>query len=161
MTDMLVKLYTLPELEPVLARQKAAGVEIRRAMAAEKQVVVNWIAKNFEPGWASEAEAAFAQQPIACFIAVDKGQLVGFACHDVTCKNFFGPTGVSDSQRGRGLGQALLLACLHAMAGQGYAYAIIGGVGPVEFYAKTVGAVVIEGSDPGIYQGMLKRDLEQ
>ena len=155
MTDMLVKLYNLPALEPVLAQQKAAGVEIRRAMAAEKQLVVNWVAQTFQPGWASECEVAFAQQPIACFIAIEHGQLAGFACHDATCKNFFGPTGVSDSQRGRGLGKALLLACLHAMAGQGYAYAIIGGVGPVEFYAKTVGAVVIADSDPGIYRGML------
>ena len=43
------------------------------------------------------------------------------------------------------------------MAGQGFAYAIIGGVGPVEFYAKSVGAVVIDGSEPGIYGGMLKK----
>jgi hypothetical protein len=34
-------------------------------------------------------------------------------------------------------------------------YAIIGGVGPAEFYAKAVGAVPIEGSTPGIYAGML------
>lgn len=38
---------------------------------------------------------------------------------------------------------------------QGYAYAIIGGVGPAEFYAKAVGAVLIEGSSPGIYQGIM------
>lgn len=155
MTDMLVKLYTLPNLEPVLAQQKAAGVEIRRAMAAEKQIVVDWVAQNFEPAWVSESEVAFAQHPVACFIAVEHGQLAGFACYDATCKNFFGPTGVSDRQRGRGIGAALLLACLHALAGQGYAYAIIGGVGPVEFYARTVGAVVIAGSDPGIYGKML------
>ncbi|MEX0750197.1 MAG: hypothetical protein WD359_05250 [Dehalococcoidia bacterium] len=33
----------------------------------------------------------------------------------------------------------------------GYAYAIIGGVGPAEFYAKVCGATVIENSDPGVY----------
>jgi hypothetical protein len=32
-----------------------------------------------------------------------------------------------------------------------YAYAIIGGVGPEAYYAKTVGATLIEGSSPGIY----------
>jgi hypothetical protein len=48
------------------------------------------------------------------------------------------------------------LACLQAMRAEGYAYAIIGGVGPAEFYAKTVGAVEIEGSTPGIYRGQLK-----
>jgi GNAT superfamily N-acetyltransferase len=157
MTDMLVKLYTLPDLESVIANQKEAGIDIRRAMAAEKKIVVDWVGQHFEPAWVGECEVAFARQPISCFIAVDKGQVAGFACHDATCRNFFGPTGVSHSYRGRGIGRALLLACLHAMAGQGYAYAIIGGVGPVEFYAKTVGAVVIENSEPGIYGGMLKK----
>ena len=158
MSDMLVKLYTLPALEPVLAHQKQAGVDVRRAMAPEKQIVIDWVGQTFAPEWVSECDVAFAQQPIACFIAVEEGKLVGFACHDTTCKNFFGPTGVSGTHRGRGIGHALLLACLHAMAGQGYAYAIIGGVGPVEFYAKTVGAIVIAGSQPGIYGGMLKAD---
>ena len=151
---MLVKLYTLPELEPVLANQKEAGIDIRRALAAEKGIVAEWVGQHFEPAWVSECEVAFARQPVSCFIAVEKDRLAGFACHDATCRNFFGPTGVSHSYRGRGIGRALLLACLHAMAGQGYAYAIIGGVGPVEFYARTVGAVVIEGSEPGIYGGM-------
>jgi len=115
------------------------------------------VGQHFEPEWVSECEVAFARQPISCFIAIENGQLAGFACHDATCRDFFGPTGVSPSHRGRGIGRALLLACLHAMAGQGYAYAIIGGVGPVEFYAKSVGAVLIEGSEPGIYGGMLKK----
>jgi len=45
----------------------------------------------------------------------------------------------------------LLLSALHAQRAQGYAYSIIGGVGPAGFYATTVGAVPIEGSTPGIY----------
>lgn len=157
MTDMLVKLYTLPELEPELTIQKKAGIDIRRALAAEKEIVAEWVGQHFEPAWISECGVAFSRQPVSCFIAVEGDRLAGFACHDATCRNFFGPTGVSDSHRGRGIGRALLLACLHAMAGQGFAYAIIGGVGPVEFYAKSVGAVVIEGSEPGIYGGMLKK----
>ncbi len=35
-------------------------------------------------------------------------------------------------------------------------YAVIGGVGPVEFYKKLCGATLIEGSSPGIYKGMQK-----
>jgi ribosomal protein S18 acetylase RimI-like enzyme len=156
MPDMLVKLYELPPLEPVLSQQRAVGVDIRRALAAEKQLVVDWVERTFNnTHWTSECEVAFSRQPVSCFIAVEKEEVVGFACHDTTYKNFFGPTGVDESQRGRGLGKALLLACLHAMAAQGYGYAIIGGVGPAEFYAKTVGAVEIEGSTPGIYKGVL------
>jgi GNAT superfamily N-acetyltransferase len=156
MTDMLVKLYTLPPLKPILAQQQTNGVVIRRPLAAEKHIVVTWVQDNFYPHWASEVDVAFSREPISCFIAIEHEQTVGFACHDTTCRNFFGPTGVSESHRGRGIGKALLLACLHAMAAQGYAYAIVGDVGPTEFYAKLVGAIEIPDSTPGIYTGMLK-----
>lgn len=153
---MLVKLYTLPGLENVLAQQQEAGVDIRRALVLEKHLVVEWVRKTFNPFWANECEIAFSRQPVSCFIAVEKGQIIGFACHDATYKNFFGPTGVTEVCRGRGTGKVLLLACLHAMKEQGYAYAIIGWVGPAEFYTKFVGAVEIEDSEPGIYRGFLK-----
>lgn len=72
---------------------------------------------------------------------------MGFACYDATAPNFFGPTGVDEAARGRGIGYGLLLSVLYAQKAQGYAYAIIGGVGPAEFYEKTVGAVIIPGSE--------------
>jgi len=37
----------------------------------------------------------------------------------------------------------------------GFGYAIIGGVGPAAYYSKAVGAVPIEGSEPGVYRGLL------
>jgi len=77
--------------------------------------------------------------------------LLGVACHDATCRNFFGPALVAPEQRGRGIGRALLLAALHAMRADGYGYAIIGWASSAEFYRRTVGAVPIEGSTPGIY----------
>lgn len=155
MPDMLVKLYTLPELAPVVLQQNQAGIAIRRALPPEKHLVTKWITDTFAALWASECDVAFTRQPPSCFLAIDQGNLCGFACYEATCKNFFGPTGVSESHRGRGIGKALLLACLHAMRVEGYAYAIIGGVGPAEFYQKTVGAIEIEGSTPGIYKGLL------
>ncbi|HMO55107.1 MAG TPA: hypothetical protein PJ994_11425, partial [Tepidiformaceae bacterium] len=74
-----------------------------------------------------------------------------------TRPDYFGPTGVAESQRGSGIGKVLLLQCLESLAAQGYAYAIIGGVGPAEFYEKTVGATLIPGSEPGIYRNMVRR----
>ena len=44
------------------------------------------------------------------------------------------------------------MACLHSLKELGYGYAIIGGAGPVDFYAKAAGATVIEGSSPGVYR---------
>lgn len=158
MPDMLVKLYTLPPLAPVIETQRAQGIEIRRAIAPEKHLVVNWIRREFGDGWASEAEVAFAREPVSCYIAVENEKMIGFGCYDATNKDFFGPTGVSETLRGRGTGKALLIACLHAMYEQGYAYAIIGAAGPTDFYAKSVGATIIDGSVPGIYAGMLRNE---
>ena len=153
--DMLVKLYDLPDSREVFAGVTAAGIVIRRAMAPDRHKVTAFVRKEFSDAWASETEVAFARQPIACFIAARGRDLVGFANHDATCPNFFGPTGVHPRARNKGIGKALLLACLEDMRAQGYAYAIIGGVGPAEFYAKAVGAVAIDGSAPGIYRGLL------
>jgi hypothetical protein len=38
----------------------------------------------------------------------------------------------------------------------GYAYGIIGGAGPTEFYERTVGATIIPESVPGIYADPIK-----
>jgi hypothetical protein len=113
------------------------------------------VRENFSDGWASETDVAFARQPVSCFIAVKADRVVGFACYDATCRNFFGPTGVAPEARQAGVGTGLLFACLEAMGAQGFGYAIIGGVGPADYYAKTVGAVLIEGSEPGVYRGLL------
>ena len=152
MSDMLVKLYDLPEVAPLIKRLGGQGVVIRAAMAYEKHIVVEWVRGAFGPGWASECEVAFSHHPVSCLIATEKGRIIGFGCYHCTCKDFFGPTGVVEAKRGQGIGKALFLACLHAMAADGYAYAIIGSAGPGEFYAKAAGAITIEGSTPGIYR---------
>ena len=154
MPDMLVKLYDLPELD--LSRQEAQGITVRRAIAPEKHIVVGWVREHFNDHWASEAEVAFTNTHITCYIATQENTILGFACHDVSARNFFGPTGVDQTQRGKGIGAVLLLMALHAMRWDGYGYAIIGGVGPAEFYTKIVGASLIPDSTPGIYKGMLK-----
>lgn len=151
MPDMLVKLYELPDD----INLETSGVTIRRALAPEKHIVLRWVEENFSSHWVSECDVTFSRQPVSCFIAIEEKQIVGFACYEATCKNFFGPTGVLENQRGRGIGKALLITTLNAMRESGYAYAIIGGVGPAEFYEKAVGAVLIEDSSPGIYRGLL------
>jgi predicted N-acetyltransferase YhbS len=153
--DMLVKLYDLPDSRACFERMVQLGITVRRALAPEKYKVAAWVRANFVEGWASEAEVAFSRQPVCCFIAVQDGEIVGFACHDVTCRDFFGPTGVEPKARRNGVGTALLLACLEDMKQHGFGYAIIGGVGPADYYSRTVGAVPIAGSEPGIYRGLL------
>ena len=153
--DMLVKLYDLPDSRTRLELLLQLGITVRRALAPEKHKITVWVRENFSEAWASEAEVAFSRQPVSCFIATHDSRIIGFACHDATCRNFFGPTGVEPKARKNGVGTALLLACLEDMRQQGFGYAIIGGVGPAAYYSKAVGAVPIEGSEPGVYRGLL------
>ena len=155
MHDMLVRLYDLPDKGKALERLGDQGIIVRRAAAPEKRPVTDWIGTNFEPVWATEAGIAFSRQPVTCFLALKDKQILGFACHEATCRNFFGPTGVAEASRGQGIGRALLLETLWDQRNMGYAYAIIAGVGPAEFYEQAVGAVTIDGSDPGFFKGLL------
>ena len=160
MPDLLVKLYALPNAAPALAALAAVGIQLRRANAWEKHFLANWVLERFGEVWSHGCEVALEQRPVTCFVAValvsgqPAGQrpgdvLLGFGCYDVAGRGIFGPTGVQEDQRRRGIGTGLLLACLHAMRAEGYASGIIGQAGPVDFYARTVGATVIEGSETG------------
>jgi GNAT superfamily N-acetyltransferase len=151
MADMLVRLYDLPDGRGRTEGLTASGIQVRRAMAYEKRTVAAWVLAAFGEGWASECERAFSNCPVSCFIAVREDRLIGFACHDCTAPNFFGPFGVAEAERGCGVGAGLLLAALRSMADRGYAYAIIGGAGSMEFYSRVAGAVEIPQSSPGIY----------
>jgi hypothetical protein len=158
MPDMLVKLYELMDASPLIDALNDHGIMIRTAMPHEKHLVTEWVRNTFGQAWESECDFSFSNHPVSCFIATEGGKIHGFACYDSTCKNFFGPSGVAEVKRGLGIGKALLLSCLYAMRANGFGYAIIGGVGPAEFYSKAVGAITIEGSSPGIYGNRLHED---
>ena len=155
MPDMLVRLWKL-DYNGFRNKQeeitKATGIRFLRVLSPNFKKVENFILKEFGEGWASETTAAFYHDPVSCFIAVDaKSEILGFACYNATGKGFFGPTGVKKKMRGQGIGSVLLWRCLESLWEQDYAYAVIGGAGPVDYYAKAVGATVIEDSNPGIY----------
>lgn len=153
MPDLLVNLLKLPPP----ATPSEQRVVVRRGQPFELGQVCSFISNNFSPAWADEVHVGFANKPVSVFIATLDRQLVGFSAYECTRRAFFGPTGVIDSVRGKGIGKALLLASLWGLREMGYVYAIVGGAGPVHFYQKTVGAIVIPDSEPGIYTDMLKK----
>lgn len=155
MVDMLVRLYQLQEGAPLRARLAEQGVNVRLCRPFEMHAVEQWIARTFSTRWVSEYQVAMAHQPAGCVIATRERRVVGFACYDATARGFLGPMGVDPELRMGGVGKALLVTALEQMRALGYAYAVIGGTGPQEFYARTVGATVIEGSDPGFYADIL------
>jgi GNAT superfamily N-acetyltransferase len=158
MPDMLVNLLKLPEKAEQLKSLEGLGVLIRRAQAFELTQVRRFIEDEFSVGWADEASIGFSRMPVTVFLATRDRRVIGFAAYECTRRAFFGPTGVAESERGKGAGQALLLECLYGLRELGYVYGIIGAAGPTEFYRRTVGATVIPDSEPGIYQDILRSE---
>jgi predicted N-acetyltransferase YhbS len=152
MPDMLVNLLKLPSLD----RLPDESINIRRAQTFEISAVREFVRQNFSLAWADEISVGFANKPVSVVIATRAGRVIGFAGYECTRKAFFGPTGVSESERGTGVGTALLIASLWGLRELGYVYAVIGGAGPTDFYQRAVGAIVIPDSEPGIYVDLLK-----
>ena len=152
MPDMLVRLYDLPNPQECYRRAEEAGVGIRRADPWDRPRLRSFVEAEFANAlWTLEVDVAFTRLPISAFVATSGRTVVGFAVYECTRRNFFGPTGVQRDFRGKGVGTALLFRCLEAMREMGYAYAVIGGVGPAQYYQKVCGAFPIPGSDQGIY----------
>ncbi|HXQ72124.1 MAG TPA: GNAT family N-acetyltransferase [Pyrinomonadaceae bacterium] len=151
MADLLVNLLKLPALA-----SEPREFLVRRAQPFEISVVRSFVAENFSTSWADEISVGFARQPISVFVATMNRELIGFAAYECTRRGFFGPMGVVEQAHGQGVGKALLLAAMWGLREMGYVYAIVGAAGPVHFYQKTVGAIVIPDSEPGIYTDLLK-----
>src|SRR5437667_8721053 len=151
MPDQLVNLLKLPPVEPLLNELNAIGITIRRAQPFEITPVRDFIEKNFSVAWADEISAGFANKPVSVVIATRAGRVIGFAGYECTRKAFFGPTGVVESERGCGIGTALLIASLWGLRELGCVYAVIGAGGPTDFYKKAVGAIVLPDSTAGVY----------
>ncbi len=156
MSDLLVKLYDLPEQ----GCQAPPDVTIKPACVVDRARILGFVRGTFGDGWASECEYALMRSPTACFVAVKNRELVGFACYDATARGFFGPMGVAEGERNGGIGGALLMRTLAAMRDAGYAYAIIGwATAQADYYSKKAGAIIIPDSPPekSIYKNMISR----
>jgi N-acetylglutamate synthase-like GNAT family acetyltransferase len=136
--DMITYLgtYTFPNIHTPF---------IRRVNNRDRDKLIEFVEKNF-PGWSQTIREGFLLSEPSIYIAFDNdGNIIGFAAFDVykNKKCYFGPMGVSKSNRVKGIGYALLHHCLRDMSEIGYEYAIIGGAGPIEFYEKACNAVVV------------------
>lgn len=154
--DMLVQLLKVEKADGVVEQLRGEGVVVKRASSYEMSPVVEFVEGIWGKVWGDEVRIGFGRQPVSVFVALREGEVVGFCAYEVTRRNYVGPMGVVEKEKGKGVGKALLLSALDAMLEMGYAYAIIGGVGPVGFYEKACGATLIENSGSGIYTDRIK-----
>jgi GNAT superfamily N-acetyltransferase len=106
--DMLIKLYALPASDA----GRVLRNDVRKPLGPEHDLAVDSVAREFSPGWASEARAALGNRPVSMYVALLDGALAGFCCYDATARGLVGPIGVAESARGQGVGAALLRACI-------------------------------------------------
>ncbi|HEX6086330.1 MAG TPA: GNAT family N-acetyltransferase [Thermoanaerobaculia bacterium] len=113
-----------------------------RAERGDSERVLSFIDEHFGRIWRFEAARAFERDEPTMFVTEERGELTGFAAHDVNNRGlgFFGPTGVRRDMRGRGLGCALLLASLGDLGRLGYERAVIPWTDALDFYRKCCGA---------------------
>ncbi len=145
--DLLVPLYSLPQ-RPI---GTAPGLSFSKPIGAEIHLLEKWLRQAFGEIWLSELRVSLYNNPRTCWLARLGEELVGFACYDATALGFFGPFGILENYRRRGIGKALLIETLHDMRSHGYGYAIIGHANDTGYYERAVGARLIKGSSPGIY----------
>ena len=160
MADMLVKLYNIPCSHDIEENLSKSGIRCKKALAPNRSKIIAFVKTCAKDDYSDEVRAAFSNNPATCYIATREKELIGFACYEVTARNFFGPMAVLESERKKGVGRALLLKALESMRELGYAYAIIGWPtkSAVSFYKKCVDAIMIDENSSGVYKRMIEID---
>lgn len=115
------------------------GYEVRRARRDER-ALLDAVAAEFGGALPFELERALGVEPAGVHVAVRDGAYCAFAAHDGNNRGlgWFGPTGTWPAHRGRGLGAALLLACLVDVAAH-HAQCEVAWIGPRAFYDRVAG----------------------
>jgi len=148
-TNVLVDVRTNPRVSSARAAELAAaarahGYQIRRGHAGDVAGLIAAIAAGFGGAWPHEIARALAFDPPGVHVAIDlqSGDYSGFAAHDGNNQGlgWFGPAGTWPDHRGKGLGEALLLACLVDVAAA-HDRCEVAWIGPRPFYEKAAGIV--------------------
>lgn len=118
------------------------GITVRRVGPGEAGPLAAWFRQGPWAGsaWPDEVARSLDQDPPGCYIAERAGGYLAFACHGSNRRGWFGPMGTLDAARRQGIGAVLLKRCLADIRTAGLGSAHIGWTGPVQFYARTVGA---------------------
>lgn len=131
---------TRPRAEALASAVRERGYEVRRARAGET-ALLDAVAHDFGGAWPFEIAAAL-RDPVGVHVAVKDGAYCAFAAHDGNNRGlgWFGPTGTWPAHRGKGIGEALLLACLVDVADH-HDRCEVAWIGPRPFYEKAAGIV--------------------
>jgi len=116
------------------------SLEIRVATPSEKGELGKWIEKKFTVFWRDETERAFSKEIPSVIIAKNRNNtILGFATVDGVAPGRFGPTGVDETMRGRGLGTVLLFDAFQFLKREGREEAVVHWTDLFFFYTQVPG----------------------
>ena len=87
MADMIVNLYNIEDSHDLEKNLLEKGIRIKKALAPDRQKVVEFARTCFKEDYSDEVKAAFANNPITCYIAIKDKKIIGFACYEATAKD--------------------------------------------------------------------------
>ncbi len=125
---------------------KKEGYEYERVQPKDFDETYSFVKHQFPLGtWAEETLLSFKFNPPTTYIVKnDRNEIIGWATHSLFFPGSFGPTGVLDSLRGKGIGTKLLLWCLWDIKQNGLKMCEIMWVDEhnIKFYSKAIGAYI-------------------
>lgn len=126
------------------ARLAAAGIEVRRAEAADAGRIERFFGMYFGDGWLAEVRLSMKCDPPAVHLALKQDEIIAFSAHSSMNREWgnFGPMGTADETRGQGLGAVLLYRCMADLQAAGHATSVIPWIGPYGFYARYLNCAI-------------------
>jgi len=97
--------------------------------------IFEWVHSNFGPLYSHEASEAFRHDIPSLWLAYKGNEIVGFSAHGTSELDWFGPIGVIESERRKGIGSVLLYKGLMSMKEEGRRIALIS-CNPHLFFAQ-------------------------
>jgi GNAT superfamily N-acetyltransferase len=136
-TNLLIDVRGNPRIAQPCA---TPGYQVRRARGDEAAALHAAIAEEFGGAWPFEAVRALAVDGVHVAIKMGDPGYAAFAAHDGNNQGlgWFGPAGTWAGHRGRGLGEALLRACLRDVAAA-HPQCEVAWIGPRRFYEQSAG----------------------
>jgi len=115
----------------------------RKARLEEKGELVSWVRDVFSPFWAYEVSCGLRKSGTSVWLAEHEGEIVGFAAYSVLEPDWFGPIGVDQKERGKGIGTVLLYKALNSLRLDGHRLVTIPWTELLFFYSQLPGIIAI------------------
>lgn len=122
---------------------RSGGVNLRLAEPGEKGRVEDFVRAKSGFNWSYEAARAVGPRGSGVWLAEEGGEIIAFSVFGSLEHHWFGPIGVDEARRKRGLGTVLLFKTLNTMVDLGIPRAIVPWTGHLFFYSQVPGIVGI------------------